>query len=249
MVDYAELSRDDVVLEIGAGTGNLTNLLAKRAGKVIAIERDRRLFKLLRAELRKHSNVNLIHADALRIEFPRFDKVVANLPYGISSDITFKLLEHDFKLVVLMYQREFAQRLVAQPGSTDYSRLTVNVFYRAQVELLEEVPPSAFIPEPEVTSTVVRLRPRAPPFQIADEKIFFSVVRALFQHRRQKVRNALYHSFEQVFPGTKLGRAERRELIDEKIPKRLVDARVMDLPPEKIGEIANRLRARPNLRA
>ena len=238
MVDYAELSRDDVVLEIGAGTGNLTCLLAQRAGKVIAVERDRRFLKILNERLRGSPNVELLCGDALHIEFPEFNKAVANLPYGISSDITFKLLEHDFASAVLMYQREFAERLVAKPGSDDYSRLTVNVYYRADVELLGEVPPTAFVPQPKVTSSIIRLRPHKPPFEVADESLFFRVVRALFQHRRQRVRNALYHSFEEVFQ-TRLPKAKRRALIDQKLPKELAEARVMDLEPKEFGDMAN----------
>jgi len=241
MVDYAELSRDDVVLEVGAGIGNLTLLLAARAGGVRAVERDRRLIKVLGERLRGHSNVELLCGDALRIELPKFNKVVANLPYGISSDITFRFLAHDFELAVLMYQQEFAERLVARPGSDDYGRLTVNTYYRANVELLKEVPPEAFFPQPKVTSAIVRLRPREPPFKVVDEHVFFNVVRALFQHRRQRVRNALYRSFGGVFPGVKISKAERRATIDLKLPKALAEARVMDLEPEKFGVIANLL--------
>ncbi len=241
MADYAELSRDDVVLEIGAGAGNLTLLIAERAGSVIAVERDRRLMKVLGERLRGHSNVKLLCGDALHIELPKFNKVVANLPYGISSDITFRLLEHDFELAVLMYQREFAERLVARPGSDEYSRLTVNAYYRASVELLEEVPPVAFFPQPKVTSAIVRLRPRAPPFEVRDEQVFFNVVRALFQHRRQRVRNALYRSFGEVYPGARVSKMERRATIDKRLPKELAESRVMDLAPEKFGEIANLL--------
>lgn len=241
MVDYAELSRDDIVLEIGAGIGNLTLLLARHAGRVIAVERDRELVKILEERLKKHPNVELLCGDALRVQLPEFKKVVANLPYRISSDITFRLLEHKFELAVLMYQREFAERLVARPGSDDYSRLTVNVNYRASVELLEEVSPEAFFPQPKVTSSIVRLRPREPPFEVRDERIFFNVVRALFQHRRQRVRNALYHSFEEILPKTCLSKAERRKFIDGKIPKELSETRVMDLVPEKFGEISNLL--------
>lgn len=241
MVDYAELSRDDVVLEVGAGIGNLTLLIAAHAGRVITVERDRRLMRVLGERLRVHSNVKLLCGDALQIELPKFNKVVANLPYGISSDITFRLLEHKFKLAVLMYQREFAERLVAKPGSDDYGRLTVNAYYRASIELLGEVPSEAFFPQPKVTSAIVRLKPREPPFDVADEGMFFNVVRALFQHRRQRVRNALYRSFGEVFPGVKVSKVERRATIDQKLPKALAETRVMDLAPEKFGVIANLL--------
>jgi 16S rRNA (adenine1518-N6/adenine1519-N6)-dimethyltransferase len=241
MVDHAHLSREDVVLEIGAGIGNLTRLLAQRAGKIISIERDRRFVKILREQLRGLSNVQIVHGDALRIELPKFDKVVANLPYGISSDITFRLLEQKFELAVLMYQQEFAERMVAKPGSDDYSRLTVNTYYRARVELLGEVPPEAFVPQPKVTSAIVKLRPREPPFKVKDEQVFLNVVRALFQHRRQRVRNALCHSFDEVFPKRHLSKSERRVFIDKKLPHEIAEARVMDLEPEKFGAIADRL--------
>ena len=239
MVDYAELSRDDLVLEVGAGIGNLTLLLAARGGRVIAVERDRRLIKVLGERSRGYSNVELLCGDALQIELPKFNKVVANLPYGISSDITFRLLERKFELAVLMYQREFAERLVARPGSDDYGRLMVNAYYRASVELLGEVPPEAFFPQPKVTSAIVRLRPREPPFDVADENMFFNVVRALFQHRRQRVRNALCHSFGEIFPSKGMSKAERRTIIDQSIPKGLAEARVIDLSPEKFGKIAD----------
>jgi len=245
MVGYAGLSHDDVVLEVGAGIGNLTSLLAERASKVIAIERDRRLVKILRERLKGDPNVEIVHGDALRIEIPKFNKVVANLPYGISSDITFRLLERELELAVLMYQLEFAKRLVAKPGSDDYSRLTVNAYYHAHVELLDEVPPAAFFPRPKVTSAIVRLKPREPPFEVVNEKIFFNVVRALFQHRRKRVRNALYHSFGEVFPKTRLSKIERRTMIEQKIPVELAEKKVMDLEPEKFAIIANLLAINP----
>lgn len=241
IVGYADVSKKDEVLEIGAGIGNLTKLLAERARKVIAVERDGRFIKILRERLRGHPNTRIVHGDVLQVELPKFDKVVANLPYGISSDVTFMLLDHDFELAVLMYQWEFAERLIASPGSNDYGRLTVNVYYRAEVEMLEKVLPTAFLPQPKVFSAVIRLRPRKPPFQVVDEPTFFDVVRALFQHRRQKVRNALYHSFGQVFPDMKLQKDQRRKLLDEKIPKEFADVRVMDLEPEKFGIIADNL--------
>lgn len=239
MVNYADLSSNDVVLEIGAGIGNLTSLLAQRAKKVIAVERDRRFARILRESVGHYKNVEIIMGDILKLRIPSFDKVVANLPYGISSEITFKLLEQGFKLAVMMYQREFARRLVAHPGSDGYGRLTVMVYYRAEVELLEEVQPSAFFPQPKVFSAVVRLRPRRPPFRVANEKLFSDMVRALFQHRRQKVRNAIYHSFHEVFGDLALRKSERRRLIEKIFPRDLLDQRVIELTPEKIGEIVN----------
>jgi 16S rRNA (adenine1518-N6/adenine1519-N6)-dimethyltransferase len=241
MIEYADLTAEDVVLEVGAGTGNLTHLLAQRAGKVIAVERDRRLIRVLKGQLGEFSNVQLIQGDVLRLKLPKFDKVVSNLPYGISSDLTFKLLKRPFKLAVLMYQREFAHRMTASPRSHEYGRLTVTVFYRAGVELLEDVSPSAFYPPPKVGSAVVRLKPRKPPFKVLDEKLFFNLVRALFQHRRQRVRNALYHSFAEVFPDLTLRESEKRSFVDQKLPPEFALARVMDLPPEKFGTISDYL--------
>ncbi|HID30009.1 MAG TPA: ribosomal RNA small subunit methyltransferase A [Desulfobacterales bacterium] len=239
MVDYAEVSRGDVVLEIGAGIGNLTAMLVQRARRVIAVESDARLVRVLRERLGEYPNLEILHANILKIELPRFDKVVANLPYVISSDVTFKLLTTGFKLVVLMYQREFARRLIASPGTKDYGRLTVNVYYRAEVELLEEVPPGAFIPRPKVRSTVVRLRPRKPPFKVQDEGLFADVVRAVFQHRRKRMRNALLHSFEEIFPASGLTKAEKREMIEKILPEKYKNARAVDLSPEELGEAAD----------
>ena len=239
MVDYAELSKKDVVLEIGAGIGNLTGLLAKRANEVIAVERDGKIVKALQERLKDLTNVKFIHGNALKIDFPTFNKVVSNLPYSISSDVMFRLLEAKFDLAVLMFQREFAERLVAKPGSDDYSRLTVNAFYRSNIELLDHVPPTAFFPQPKVSSAIVRLKPRNPPFKVKDGKVFSDVVRALFQHRRQRVRNALMRSFAEVFPESKLPKGERRSLVDGKLPKELAEACVMDLTPEDFGKVSD----------
>jgi len=186
-IEYANLSKDDVVLEIGAGNGILTRKMAKIA-KVIAIEIDPRFIDALK----KIENVEVIHADALKVDFNKlnFNKVVSNLPYNISSPITFKLLSSKFELAILMYQKEFAARLVAKPNTKDYSRLTVMAYMKADFELLEEVPPQAFRPIPKVSSYIVKVTPVEKRFDV-DEKLFERVTRALFMHRRKKIKNAL----------------------------------------------------------
>lgn len=222
-IDYAELSEQDTVLEVGPGLGVLTTRLAGRAGKVIAIETDAKLASYLRGGLPE--NVELIEADALEVDFPRFDKFVSNLPYSISSPIIFKLLEHDFQRAVVMLQKEFADRMVAPPDTDDYSRLTVNVYYRAECRILEKVPKSRFWPAPKVDSAIVELVPRPPPFGVEDERLFFKLVEMLFQNRRKKIGTVL----------------RMRSLIQAEDRSSLpyMDLRVEALSPEQIGELTN----------
>lgn len=184
---YAEISSTDRVLEIGPGRGSLTEFLAARAGRVYAIEADPELARYLED---RFPNVEVLQGDALRVDLPEYNKVVSNLPYHISTKITLRLLRNPFDLMVLMYQREFVERMLASPGSREYGRLSVNVSYYADVEVLETVPRSAFRPMPHVSSSVVRLRPRRNR-ELVDESIFSSISRDLFTKRRKKVKNAL----------------------------------------------------------
>ena len=133
-VEYANISKQDTVLEIGPGLGILTMKLSRYARKVIAIEKDKKLSKYLETII--PSNVELIIDDALDFEFPKFDKIVANLPYKISSPISFKLMDYDFRTATLMYQKEFAERIVATPATKSYSRLTLNLHYKFKSEIL-----------------------------------------------------------------------------------------------------------------
>jgi 16S rRNA (adenine1518-N6/adenine1519-N6)-dimethyltransferase len=192
-VDYADIKKDDVVLEVGPGKGILTKLLAKNAKKVIAVEIDKNLVETLKDTL--PSNVTLIHSDILKLDFeklPRFNKVVSNLPYQISSPFTFKLLDYSFDSAILVYQKEFAQRMVAKPGSKTYSRLSVNVYYKAECSLLRIVSKNVFYPIPKVDSAVVKLVPRKiPAFCVKSEEFFKSFVNVLFSHRRKKIRNII----------------------------------------------------------
>jgi len=185
--DYASLDRDDRVLEIGPGTGNLTRVLSERAGKVYAIEVDPALAASLEGRFK---NVSVLRGDALRVPLPDYNKIVSNLPYQISSKITFRLLENPFDLAVLMYQREFAERMVAFPGTKEYGRLTLNASLRAEAEILEFVPRGAFRPMPAVGSAIVRLRPRESRIPV-DERAFDDLTRTLFSMRRKKVKRSL----------------------------------------------------------
>lgn len=186
LVGYAALTKQDRVLEIGAGLGTLTAFIAPRVGDLIALENDPRLCGYLRS-----IGFEVVCADALRVQLPAFDKVVSNLPYSISSQITFKLLSQGFKMGVLMYQVEFAERMIAKPGTEAYSRLSVMVQHKAEVEVLERVPRSAFHPQPKVDSTIVKLVPRTPSYHVDDEDLFASLVRILFSHRRKKISTTL----------------------------------------------------------
>ena len=185
--DYADLDKQDRVLEVGPGTGNLTSVLSERAGHVTAIEVDPKLASDL---LGRFSNVEVVKGDALRVPLPNYNKVVSNLPYQISSKMTFRLLERPFELAVLMYQWEFAKRMVATVGTKDYGRLTLNVALRAEAEILERVPRGAFRPSPMVQSAIVRLTPRKKRL-FEDEATFDDLTRSLFTQRRKKVKKGL----------------------------------------------------------
>ncbi len=187
IVRYAELSFDDVVLEVGCGTGNLTKFLLRSVEKVYGIEIDERMVGILRKRFEheiKAGRFVLIHGDALKVEFPEFDKFVASIPYSISSPLTFKLLKHDFKLAVVTYQREFAERLVAKPGSKKYGRLSVVAKAYCRAEILDTIPPKAFKPKPKVESAIVRIFPE-PEIEVRNLDVFEDLVRFAFSRRRK----------------------------------------------------------------
>ena len=136
----------------------------------------------------------MIIGDALKEDFPHFNKVISNFPYSISSPVTFKLLEHGFEMGILMYQHEFAERMVALPGSKDYGRLSIAVQYHAKVEILEVVSRHAFSTPPQVNSAIVRLVPRPPPYEVKDVDFFMKFITAAFSQRRKKLKNAILNN-------------------------------------------------------
>ncbi|MHA2026322.1 MAG: 16S rRNA (adenine(1518)-N(6)/adenine(1519)-N(6))-dimethyltransferase RsmA [Candidatus Thorarchaeota archaeon] len=192
IVKLAQVSSQDHVLEIGGGLGMLTRWIAAEAGEVHVVEVEPGLVKALQDAAKGFNNVNVIEGDALMVELPEANKVVANLPYSISSEVTFRLLkEHDFDTAVLMYQKEFASRMVAEPGTSEYSRLTVNVQYHADVELLMDVSADMFYPVPAVDSTVVRLTPRKEGAYAKDEMVFHWMIGGIYPYPNKNIRKAL----------------------------------------------------------
>lgn len=226
---HADVHASDTVLEIGPGLGVLTRGLVERAKRVVAIESDRRFAEYLR---RAVPAAEIVHADALKVEWPAFDVMVSNLPYQISSPLTFRLLGTPFDRAVLMYQWEFARRMVAAPGTEDYSRLSVGVYVRATCEILERVPRNAFLPQPRVNSALVRLEPRPSPFPIADPDRFDAVVAALFEHRRKTVENGLRLAWRSLAASPAALEASLPE-----VPFR--GRRVEELRPEEIELVAS----------
>ncbi|AEO13922.1 16S rRNA (adenine(1518)-N(6)/adenine(1519)-N(6))-dimethyltransferase RsmA [Thermococcus sp. AM4] len=230
-VERAELSERDTVLEIGPGLGVLTDELSRRAGKVYAIEADNRMIEILRKEY-SWPNVELIEGDAVKVDWPEFNKMVSNLPYQISSPVTFKLLRRDFERAVLIYQLEFAERMIARPGDKNYSRLSLMVQAKASVELVERIGRGAFWPRPKVDSAVVLIQPKPKEERI---ELNENLVKALFQHRRSTVSSALRKSAHML--GT-----DKRSIKSYLPSLPHAEKRVFQLSPEEVLDIEVYLR-------
>ncbi|ELY79790.1 16S ribosomal RNA methyltransferase A [Natrinema pallidum] len=181
------------LLEIGGGTGALTDRLLAIGDEVTVVERDRDLAAFLREEFAGEidaGELTVIEGDALEVDLPDFTASVSNLPYGVSSEIAFRLFPEKQPLV-MMFQQEFAERMVADPGTSEYGRLSVSSQHYADVELVESIPKEAFSPPPAVQSAVVRAVPRDPDYAVENEAFFLRFVKALFTQRRKTIRNAI----------------------------------------------------------
>lgn len=220
IAEEAGVDRTAGVLEIGPGIGPLTQQLALRAGKVCAVELDKRLEPILAATVGEFSNLEIIWDDVLKQNIPGLvaekfpglrPMACANLPYYITSPILSALLEAEcFQAVTVMVQKEVALRIAAKPGTADYSAFTVFCQYYAQPEILFDVPAHCFLPQPKVTSAVVTLKTyESCPWDIADKDIFFRTVKASFAMRRKKLLNGLAAGFSE------LGKEALAEIIAE----------------------------------
>ena len=206
IIRAADIGKEDMVLEIGPGIGTMTQYLAEAAGKVIAVEIDKNLIPILSDTLSGYENVQIINEDVLKLDIQRLVeeenagrpiKVVANLPYYITTPIIMGLFESHVPLhsVTVMVQKEVADRMQTGPGNKDYGALSLAVQYYAEPYIVANVPPNCFMPRPKVGSAVIRLkRHEKPPVEVEDERLLFDIIRASFNQRRKTLANGLNNS-------------------------------------------------------
>lgn len=208
IIKAAEITKDDMVLEIGPGIGTMTQYLAENARQVVAVEIDKNLIPILSETLADYDNVTVINEDILKLDICSLVekenngkpiKVVANLPYYITTPIIMGLFESHvpLKSITVMVQKEVAERMQAAPGSKEYGALSLAVQYYAQTYIAANVPPNCFIPRPKVGSAVIRLtRYETPPVLVKNEKLMFQLIRASFNQRRKTLQNGIANSAE-----------------------------------------------------
>lgn len=241
IVEAGEVSKEDTVIEIGPGLGNLTEYLLERAGKVIAFEIDMDMIGILKDRFEHKENFELVNQDIMEVDLTNFIKgkvkVIANLPYYITTPILFKLLEYKESItdIVIMVQREVAERLLAEPKGKEYGVLTVNTGYVSDDELVTIVPNTSFVPAPNVTSAVVSLKINLDKAKnLKDEELFKRLVKAAFSARRKKAINSVMNA--NAFDVTK-------EQLTEYIYSLgfSENVRAEEIPIEKYIELANML--------
>jgi 16S rRNA (adenine1518-N6/adenine1519-N6)-dimethyltransferase len=234
IVEFAELNENSCAIEIGPGIGALTEQIAKRAKKVVAFEIDQRLLPILQDTLSPYQNVKVIHQDVLKANVKEVIQtefgeeqdimVVANLPYYVTTPILMKLLEEGLPLrgIVVMLQKEVADRMAATPNSKEYGSLSIAVQYYTEAKTVMTVPKTVFVPQPNVDSAVIRLTRRSKPaVTVLDESFFFEVVRASFAQRRKTILNNLSHNLTHL----KLSKLQLIEALNE-----------INIAPERRGE-------------
>jgi len=222
------------LLEIGGGTGALTDRLLAVGDRVTVVERDAELADFLEAEFADAidaGRLTVLGGDALTVDLPEYSACVSNLPYGVSSEITFRLLPRG-RPAVLMFQREFAERMAADPGTDDYGRLSVTAGHYADVEVVEVVPPEAFSPPPAVDSAIVRVTPRSPDYAVDDADFFLGFVKAIFTQRRKTVRNAIRNTAH-------ISGLSAPDAVVDAAPEELLSKRAGDLAPADFASLAS----------
>lgn len=248
IIEGSQVTKEDLVIEIGPGLGTLTKYLLERAGKVICIELDPKMIAILQDRFSLDPHFELMHEDVLKVNLKKLIqkekvnkeikkvKIVANLPYYITTPIIMKLLEDrlDLESITVMIQKEVADRLIALPGKKDTGAITYSVAYYATSQAILEVPNSSFIPEPEVTSKVIKLTIRKEaPVKVKNEEVFFRLIKSAFMQRRKTLLNALTNA--RVFSS----KQEATCIFEELRMKE--NARAEELTLEDFAHIANQL--------
>ena len=222
IMDAADITKEDFVLEIGPGIGTMTQYLAERAREVLAVEIDKNLLPILAETLSEYENVDILNADILKTDLNKIAeekngghpiKVVANLPYYITTPIIMGLFESHVPVenVTVMVQKEVADRMQAGPGTKDYGALSLAVQYYAEPYIAANVPPNCFMPRPKVGSAVIRLtKHKTPPVQVKNEKLLFQLIRASFNQRRKTLQNGIKN-----FSGLNFSKEEVAEALEQ----------------------------------
>ena len=246
IIDASGVTEDDFVLEIGPGIGTMTQYLCERAREVVAVEIDKNLIPILSDTLKNYSNVTVINEDILKLDICKLAeeknqgkpiKVVANLPYYITTPIIMGLFESHVPIdsITIMVQKEVAERMQEKPGSKEYGALSLAVQYYAKPEIVANVPPNCLMPRPNVGSAVIRLtRHEKPPVEVEDEKLMFRIIRASFNQRRKTLANGLNNSPEIHLP---------KEVIQESIVSLGVPENIRGeaLSLEQFAELSNEI--------
>ncbi|MFR3783247.1 MAG: 16S rRNA (adenine(1518)-N(6)/adenine(1519)-N(6))-dimethyltransferase RsmA [Clostridia bacterium] len=248
IVESSKIDKEDLVIEIGPGLGTLTKYLLEKAGKVIGIELDKKMVEILQDRFKLYNNFELYQQDVLKIDLKHLIKkekentnikkvkIVANLPYYITTPIIMKLLEEklDLESITVMIQKEVADRLIAIPGEKETGAITYAVYYYAIAEAILEVPKESFIPEPEVTSKVIQLNIRKePPIEVQDKELMFKIIKSAFMQRRKTLINALNNA--KIFQNKEEGNQILESLkLDESV-------RAEKLTLENFADITNRI--------
>lgn len=246
IVEAAEITKEDCVLEIGPGIGTMTQYLAESAGTVVAVEIDRNLIPILEETLADYDNITVMNDDVLKVDINKIVeeknggrpvKVVANLPYYITTPIIMGLFESNvpLKSITIMVQKEVADRMQVGPGTKDYGALSLAVQYYAKPEIVANVPPNCFIPRPNVGSAVIHLtRYETPPVHVRDEKKMFALIRASFNQRRKTLMNGLNNA-----AGLGISKEQVSRVLEEMGISQTIRGEALTL--EQFAELSDRL--------
>jgi len=230
LVDIARLSTDDTVLEVGPGLGFVTAKLATAANHLIAVEKDHMLANHLRKKFFSTRNVEVVEGDALTFPIPAGAKIVSSPPYNISSKLTLRIIDSEFKIACLLLQEDFVRRLTASNGSRDYGRITVMLQSKAEAKLIKKVPKNCFYPKPRVDSALATITPKSSSIEVKDHKIFEELVRNLFTQRRRKLRGVLNRYLTSKY-------ALQKDRILAQVEQ--TDKRVYELSPNEFIRLSN----------